>query len=252
MRQKPSGGRRTLLPALAAVLAAALVGGAGLVASVRPALPGAVLAYNPYNLVRLHVLAASDLPEDQALKLRARDAVIQFLSPRWGGVRDPQGALAVLEANREELARLLGQLVASAGKSYGVTVQVGYFPFPERTYGEVTLPAGTYPALRVILGEGAGQNWWCVLFPPLCFLDARLAAPDPFLLTPEEAVLVRAAAEGGWTLADGGYLSGASGLGQAAGSGRPEVRLFFLEWLRKRGVDPARWVQRWRQDQARP
>jgi len=250
VRQKPGGQRRGVLPALAAVVAAALVGGAGLVASVRPAVPGAVLAYNPYNLVRLHVLAASDLPEDQALKLRARDAVIQFLSPRWGGVRDPRGALAVLEANRAELARLLGDLVASAGKTYGVTVQVGYFPFPERTYGEVTLPAGTYPALRVILGEGAGQNWWCVLFPPLCFLDARLAAPDPFLLTPEEAVLALAAAEGSWIPAGAGQLSRAGGPEHAAG--RPEVRLFFLEWLRKRGVDPARWVQRWRQDQARP
>jgi stage II sporulation protein R len=243
------------------VLLAALVGGVGLVASVRPAVlrtdlaaavPEARPAYNPYNLVRLHVLAASDLPEDQALKLRARDAVIQFLSPRWGGVRDPRGALAVLEANREELARLLGELVASAGKTYGVTVQVGYFPFPERTYGEVTLPAGTYPALRVILGGGAGQNWWCVLFPPLCFLDTRVAAPDPFLLSPEEAAVVLAAAQGGWSPPGDGHLSGSSRPGGVMGIRPAEVRLFFLEWLRKRGVDPARWVQRWRQDQARP
>ncbi|MEW6399384.1 MAG: stage II sporulation protein R [Bacillota bacterium] len=241
---------------MTAVLAAALVGAVGLVASVRPAFPGPHLAYNPYNLVRLHVLAASDLAEDQALKLRVRDAVIQFLSPRWGGVVETRGALAVLEANRAELARLLGDLVASAGKPYGVTVQVGYFPFPERTYGEVTLPAGTYPALRVILGEGAGQNWWCVLFPPLCFLDARVGAPGPALLTPAEAAFFLAAADGGQVSGVAGQPAGQEAvLGPLAGGQpcpRPEVRLFFLEWLRKRGVDPAVWVQRWRQDQARP
>ncbi|MBC7340085.1 MAG: stage II sporulation protein R [Firmicutes bacterium] len=233
------GERRGVVRALGAVLLAALVGGAGLLASVRPAaeaaLPGGpVLAYNPYNLVRLHVLAATDDPEDQALKMRARDAVVSFLASRWGGVRDTAGALAVLEANRQELARLLEHLVASSGRDYGVTVEVGYFPFPERDYGRLTLPAGTYPALRVILGEGKGQNWWCVLFPPLCFLDSRVTPPGTLPLSPEETALLLAVDTGGMAPA------------------RIQVRSFLLDWLRRRGVDPGAWVQRWREGSARP
>lgn len=235
-----AGGRARVVRALAAVALAAVVGGAGLVASVRPARPGGpVVAYNPYNLVRLHVLGASDRAEDQALKLRARDAVVSFLASRWGGVRDTREALAVLEANRGELARLLEHLVASSGRDYGVTVEVGYFPFPERRYGDLTLPAGTYPALRVILGEGAGSNWWCVLFPPLCFLEPGVKAPGALRLSAEEAALVlRGLPEpGGAVVPD---------------TGRLEVRSYFLDWLRRRGVDPRAWVQRWREGLARP
>lgn len=234
-----SGRRTGVLRALGVVLLAALVGGAGLLASVRPAADaafpgGPVLAYNPYNLVRLHVLGATDDAGDQTLKLQARDAVMSFLASRWGGVRDTAGALAVLEANRQELTRLLEHLAASSGRDYGVTVEVGYFPFPERDYGRLTLPAGTYPALRVILGEGEGQNWWCVLFPPLCFLDAQVALPDALPLAPEEAALLLAVDTGGPT------------------PGHIQVRSFLLDWLRRRGVDPAAWVQRWREEAARP
>ncbi|MFZ5769534.1 MAG: stage II sporulation protein R [Bacillota bacterium] len=252
-----------MLLGLGAVVLAAIVGAVGLVASVRPA-PRAELAYNPYNLVRLHVLAASDRPEDQALKMRARDTVVNFLSSRWGEVRDTQGALAVLEANRVELARLLGDLIAAAGKDYGVILQVGYFPFPERTYRDLTLPAGTYPALRVILGEGTGQNWWCVLFPPLCFLDARVAVPTALPLSAEEAVLSFAMAQDGQQAMGAARLEAGQvphevrqllvGRSQSGGMAmpRPEVRLFILDWMRRRGIDPAGWVQRWWQEQAHP
>jgi len=255
-------GRRVLL-GLGAVMLAALVGAVGLAASVRPT-PRAELAYNPYNLVRLHVLAASDGPEDQALKMRARDTVVSFLSSRWGDVRDTRGALAVLEANRVELARLLGDLIAAAGKDYGVIVQVGYFPFPERTYRNLTLPAGTYPALRVILGEGTGENWWCVLFPPLCFLDARVAVPTALPLSAEEAVLSLAMVQDGQRAMGAARLEAGQvphevrqllvGRSRAGGMAmpRPEVRLFILDWMRRRGIDPAGWVQRWWQEQAHP
>lgn len=115
-------------------------------------------------LLRLHVVAASDAPEEQALKLRVRDAVLAYLTPRLEGAAD-------LREARERLRRELPGLQAAAeaaAEGRSVRLSLGRERYPLRTYGALRLPAGRYESLRVVLGEGAGHNWWCVIFPPLC------------------------------------------------------------------------------------
>ena len=124
------------------------------------------------KMLRLHVLANSDSPEDQALKLQVRDSVLEEAASLTGD------ALLVSEAAdrlRENLPALEGaalQVVAAGGYSYPVAVTVEACWFPTRQYEGFSLPAGEYEALRVIIGEGAGQNWWCVVFPPLCMASS--------------------------------------------------------------------------------
>ncbi|MCR4403200.1 MAG: stage II sporulation protein R [Firmicutes bacterium] len=128
-------------------------------------------AFNTENLIRLHVVANSDSPEDQALKLAVRDAVLARAKDILGSVATKEEAWRVLREDAGKIEAVASERVLAAGKSYGAQVEMGTFPFPERTYGSVTLPGGNYDAVRVILGAGKGRNWWCVLFPPLCFIQ---------------------------------------------------------------------------------
>ena len=116
------------------------------------------------KLVRLHVVAASDEEAEQALKLRVRDAVLEYLSPRLMGASDSGQARAIL---RQELAGI--RLAAeSAAEGRPVTVALSREHYPTKSYEGFTLPAGKYESLRVTLGEGKGHNWWCIVFPPVC------------------------------------------------------------------------------------
>ena len=116
------------------------------------------------KLVRLHVVAASDEEAEQALKLRVRDAVLEYLSPRLMGASDSGQARAIL---RQELAGI--RLAAeSAAEGRPVTVALSRESYPTKSYEGFTLPAGKYESLRVTLGEGKGHNWWCIVFPPVC------------------------------------------------------------------------------------
>lgn len=117
------------------------------------------------NVVRLHVVGASDSEEDQAVKLRVRDAVLSQAAPLLEGVSSQEEAWEVLDAHMEELARAGAQ--ASEGMTVTVSLEENAW-FPTKEYTDFALPAGRYPALRVVLGEGEGRNWWCVVFPPLC------------------------------------------------------------------------------------
>ena len=128
-------------------------------------------AYTPDNLIRFHVIAHSDLPEDQALKLAVRDAVLEELRPLLAKSREARAGEALIEQSRERLEQVVNSRLAAAGVPYRARVEIGAFDFPTRSYLGGVLPAGRYKALRVVLGEGGGQNWWCVLFPPLCFVD---------------------------------------------------------------------------------
>ena len=116
------------------------------------------------KLVRLHVVAVSDAEEEQALKLRVRDAVLAYLEPELADAHDAAAARALLEARLPQIRT--AALAAAEGR--GVTVTLAREYFPTRRYEGFALPAGAYDSLRIVLGEGRGHNWWCVVFPPLC------------------------------------------------------------------------------------
>ena len=124
------------------------------------------------KVVRLHVLANSDAEEDQALKLDVRDAVLKYAEPLLEGAADRNEAEAVLRGRWLELEETASEVIWSAGYSYPVTVELSKTDFPTREYHSFSLPAGEYLALRVLIGEAEGQNWWCVVFPPLCSVVA--------------------------------------------------------------------------------
>ncbi len=120
------------------------------------------------KVVRLHILANSDSEADQALKLQVRDAVLaraeELLVPSDGR----QEAEMALRDHLAELTALAQTTIAAEGYDYSVRTELANTVFPTREYEDFRLPAGSYLALRVIIGDGAGKNWWCVLFPPLC------------------------------------------------------------------------------------
>lgn len=130
----------------------------------------AELAYNQHNLIRLHVVANSDQPADQALKMKVRDAILAASGDLLEESASADAEARIVE-NLPFFRRLAEEEVREAGRDYGVKVEYGTFAFPDRSYGPVDLPAGEYRALRVVLGNGDGANWWCILFPPLCYLD---------------------------------------------------------------------------------
>ncbi|MFY9140401.1 MAG: stage II sporulation protein R [Thermacetogeniaceae bacterium] len=128
-------------------------------------------AYTPDNLIRLHVVANSDHQQDQAIKYKVRDRIVEILKEQLTGVQNYQEAREVIMNNRTQLIAAAEDVVAAAGLSYPVSLEYGRFDFPSRTYGKVLVPEGEYEAVKVVLGKGKGANWWCVLFPPLCFVD---------------------------------------------------------------------------------
>ncbi|MDI3327810.1 MAG: stage II sporulation protein R [Alicyclobacillaceae bacterium] len=125
----------------------------------------------PPDAVRLRIIANSDRPEDQAVKQRVRDEVIREVSRILKGAADGEEARRRLEANLPLFQRTAEAVVREAGYTYPVRTDFGRVPFPTKIYGNRVYPAGDYEALRIVLGSGLGQNWWCVLFPPLCFVD---------------------------------------------------------------------------------
>ena len=124
------------------------------------------------ELIRFHVIANSDTLEDQTIKLHVRDAIVNKMKQKFIEVDNKEEALAVTRESLAEIKQLAVRQIEKDGKDYQVDVMLGDYHFPEKTYGDITLPAGKYQAVRVVIGEGRGHNWWCVLFPPLCFVDS--------------------------------------------------------------------------------
>ena len=120
------------------------------------------------KVVRLHILANSDSEEDQALKLRVRDRVLERSTELLEQTGDRREAADVLQSHLPELERIAAEEISDCGYEYDVTAEVANTMFPTKEYDGFTLPAGEYLALRIIIGEGNGHNWWCVVFPPLC------------------------------------------------------------------------------------
>ena len=120
------------------------------------------------NLIRLHVVADSDSPEDQGIKLQVRDAIIQYLQPGLTQVSDVQGAQDYITSQLPALERLANRVLRDAGCPDSAQVTLAKEAFDTRQYDTFSLPAGVYRSLRVEIGEGQGRNWWCVVFPSLC------------------------------------------------------------------------------------
>ena len=129
------------------------------------------------TVVRLHILANSDSEEDQALKLRVRDAILKVTAPLVEGCSTQAEAIEVLSTHLSDLETAARAVIEAEGRADAVTVLLGEENYPTRVYESCAFPAGTYVSLRVCIGEAEGQNWWCCLFPPLC-LSAATAKSD--------------------------------------------------------------------------
>ena len=153
------------------------------------------------KVVRLHVLANSDSEADQSLKLTVRDAVLAETEVLLEGVESRDTAARVLRAQLPQLRRTAERTMAEQGSHYPVEVRLETAEFPTKTYDGFALPAGEYLALRVLIGEAAGQNWWCVVFPPLCSaaasevgetaVAAGLSGEQVRLITEEEGYVLK-------------------------------------------------------------
>lgn len=124
------------------------------------------------GIMRLHVVANSDSRQDQQIKLQVRDAVLDYLSD-MEGFDDEQHAEAYVAEHLDDIEQVAEECLAAGGKSYGAKANTGVYDFPEKQYGDTVLPQGSYHALRITLGDGGGANWFCVLYPPLCYLEVQ-------------------------------------------------------------------------------
>ena len=124
------------------------------------------------KVFRFHVLANSDREEDQALKMRVKEEILAYMKQELPTSDSAEITKAWTRANLHNITDRAQQLVKREGYDYTVTAKVASCDFPEKSYGDITFPAGEYEALRIEIGESKGQNWWCVLYPNLCFIDA--------------------------------------------------------------------------------
>lgn len=131
------------------------------------------------NIVRLHVIANSDSKYDQQIKLKVRDSVLKYMQENSKGINSAEAAKGFICRNLSNIENIACTVLKSYGLNYQAKAYFGRFIFPTKVYGDVSLPAGDYQSLRIVLGNGSGQNWWCVMFPPLCFVDASTGVlPD--------------------------------------------------------------------------
>ena len=123
------------------------------------------------SVFRLHVIANSDSTEDQNLKYKVRDAVLDYMNTISYNCTSKEDVIKLAYKYKDEFKKIAQNVIFENGYNYNVTVNIGNFEFPTKYYGDISLPAGLYDALRIEIGEAKGQNWWCVMFPPLCFVD---------------------------------------------------------------------------------
>lgn len=143
------------------------------------------------QVIRLHVLANSDSEEDQALKLEVRDRVLETTSALLAGETEPQAAAVLLNQHLEDIAQTAAQEISAQGHDDRVEVRLEQTWFPTRQYQGISLPAGNYLALRVLIGAAEGHNWWCVVFPNLCLPAVSERALEASTLTPGQISLLQ-------------------------------------------------------------
>lgn len=194
----------------------------------------------PQESIRLRILANSDSALDQWIKREVRDAIVEQMN---GWVAAPQGIEQAREVVREhlpELSGLVGETLRKNGFDYSYKVELGVVPFPTKMYGNLVYPAGDYEALRVSIGAAEGQNWWCVLFPPLCFVDSEMVAKKNTAAAAAADASEQAGDQNKQT--EEGKEAGASAAKEQTASeermitaAKPEVRFFLWDLLKQIG-----------------
>ena len=124
------------------------------------------------SVFRLHVIANSDSDVDQNLKYIVRDNLLEYMNTLCANCTSKEEAITIANVHIEDFKEIALNTIRDEGFDYSVNVSIGNFEFPTKHYGDISLPSGYYDALKVEIGEAKGQNWWCVMFPPLCFVDA--------------------------------------------------------------------------------
>lgn len=133
------------------------------------------------EILRLHVIANSDTEEDQALKLKVKDEIVRYLKEVLKEAEQLETAREIVGSRLQDLEKIAKDVITEEGYSYSVTASLGEQEFPVKMYGDLVFPAGIYQAVQVKIGGHQGKNWWCVLFPSLCFIDGT------YSIVPEES-----------------------------------------------------------------
>ncbi len=123
------------------------------------------------SVFRLHVIANSNSNEDQSLKYKVRNDLLNYMNNICKNCTSKEEAMSTVSCHKDEFRQVALNTIRNEGYSYDVKIQIGNFEFPTKHYGDISLPAGFYDALKVEIGEAQGRNWWCVMFPSLCFVD---------------------------------------------------------------------------------
>lgn len=149
------------------------------------------------SLIRIHVLGSSNSETDQALKLKVKDAVVAYLAPQLENSQSLEESRVIIQNNMAQITHIANETLAFEGSTDTVSLEYGHFDFPIKYYGSFSLPAGNYEALRILIGEAQGRNWWCVLFPPLCFTDSNIQNSADTISgkytdeTPEQKIVIK-------------------------------------------------------------
>lgn len=130
------------------------------------------------SVFRLHVIANSDSDEDQNLKYIVRDSVLEYMNEIAKDATSKEEIITIIDEHKDDFYNVAIRTIREQGYAYDVNINIGNFEFPTKNYGDISLPAGYYDALRIEIGEASGKNWWCVMFPPLCFVDVTSGVVD--------------------------------------------------------------------------
>lgn len=125
------------------------------------------------SVFRLHIIANSDSEADQNLKLKVRDNIIKYMNSIISNSINKDNVISIVSNNLDSFKELAIKTIQENGYNYNVNIEIGNFYFPTKAYGDISFPAGNYDALKIEIGDAIGQNWWCVLFPPLCFVNSN-------------------------------------------------------------------------------
>lgn len=138
------------------------------------------ISYNLSDSVfRLHIIANSDSSADQELKLKVRDKIIEYMNTLTSNSSDKKDVISIVNNHLDSFKEIALNTIKENGYNYDVNIEIGNFHFPTKSYGDISFPAGNYDALKIEIGDAIGQNWWCVLFPPLCFVNSSTGVvPD--------------------------------------------------------------------------